>query len=929
MKRILVLVAALAAAVTMSAQQVLPNDPAVKVGKLDNGLTYYIRHNDKPAERCEFYLATNAGALNEGPGQDGLAHFLEHMCFNGLKNLPGKQMLEYLQSIGCAFGANINASTGVETTQYMLNNVPVVREGIIDTCLLVMHDYSHFVLCEVDEIEAERGVILEEKRTRNTAQWRMFEQTAPYYYGDTKYATTNIIGSEENLKTFPQERLLDFYQTWYRPDKQAVIVVGDIDVDQIEAKIKALFADIPAAVDPKEMDPIIIPDNAEPVIGVITDPENTSNSITVLWRHPAIPEQYNNTDQVFVMNQVNNLFALVMDERFNDITSKPDAPFLGASIGKGPLIETCDAMFASVSFKNGQDLEAFSAFMTEIERTKRYGVTAAELQRAKDKVLSSYEKAVQGADSRKNPSFIQPLIQNFFNNRPYLAPETRYELAKMIFAQINEQVVNQIMCQYFTDENMVVVLTGPASVEHPSEQQLLDIVLASRAAEVEAPAVEESNVELLNTKALKGSKVKKSAATIAGATEWTLKNGVKVVVLPTEYKKDEVSIRLELPGGESLISDEELYSFDDNVWAVYLNNSGLGQFSSTELSKVLAGKVASSNPWIDATSHGISASSTPKDLETALQLLYMNFVMPRFDADEYQVGINQIEAVLPNLDSNPMFQLQKRIPTDLYSDNPRRFTISREVLDKANLETLEKVYRRLFKDVAGATVYVVGNVEMETLKPLIEKYIGSLPKGKKAAQWKDDGVRIRKGEFSDHFTTPMTTPKASVLQLYSAELPATIENKVLLRATTYILNMKYTDTLREEEGGTYGASVSGNFTERPYEGCLIQVYFDTNVAQAASLEAIAIKGVKELAEEGPSDEFFTRTVEYFKNNIPQNRINNGYWMGVLNDYYEFGYNKDVETEAIVNSLTKEQVAEFVKAVLAQGNFIEIEMGPQE
>jgi len=930
MKKIIsILTAALVATLAASAQgpAPLPNDPEVKVGKLDNGMTYYIRHNDKPAQRCEFYLATNVGAIQEGKGQDGLAHFLEHMCFNGLKNLPGKQMLEYLQSIGASFGGNINASTGVETTQYMLNNIPVVREGIIDTCLLVMHDYSHFVLNDPVEVDNERGVILEEKRTRNTATWRNWEGSAPYIYGDTKYATTNIIGSEENLKTFKAETLVDFYETWYRPDNQAVIVVGDIDVDQIESKIKALFADIPAPVNPREKDVILIPDNEEPIVGIVTDPENTADNYTIMWKRPAVPEEYNNTDQIFALDVIGELAEEVMSERFNDITSKPNAPFFHAGLGYGNLMETCDGTFGSVAFKKGNDLEALNAFLYEVERLKRYGVTDAELQRAKDNYLAVLEKRAQGAESRKNPDFIRELISNFFDNTPFMAPETEYELAKMLCSQFNAAIVNQVVAQYITDNNMVVVLTGSSTYEHPSEKEILDAIYASRVAEVEAPKVEESNIALLDASKLKAAKVKKTASTISGATEWTLKNGVRVVVLPTEYKKDEVIVRLELPGGESLISDEELYSFESNIWTLYLQNTGLSKFSSSDLNKVLAGKVASARPWTERTSHGITANSTPKDFETALQLLYLTFTDPRFDADEYQIGIDQINAILPNLDKNPMFQLQKRIPNDLYGDTPRRFALSEEVMAKASLENIEKVYRRLFKDAAGATVYIVGNVSLDEAKPLVEKYIGALPKGKKAASWSDDGVRMRKGSYVDSFNVEMEAPKTSVVQVYSAEVEATVENQVLLSACTYLLNMLYTDTLREEEGGTYGASVYGSIEARPVPEAYFQVYFDTNVEQAPSLEAIAKRVVVELAENGPSDEYFARTVENFKNRLPQARITNSYWLNNLNDYYQFGYNEDETKEEIINGLTKEKIASFLKAFISQGNLVEMEMNP--
>ena len=390
MKKILLLFAVFLSATAMYGQNPLPDDPAVRKGKLENGLTYYIRHNDKPAQRAEFYLATNVGAIQETPDQDGLAHFLEHMCFNGTKNLPGKTMLDYLQKIGAEFGRNINAATGVEQTTYMLNNIPVVREGIIDTCLLIMHDYSHYVTCSPEEIDKERGVIIEEWRTRRTADWRMHEKSLPYYYGDSKYATCTLIGSKENLETFKPESLLNFYRTWYRPDLQAVIVVGDIDVDQIEAKIKALFSDIPAVENPQPKEIHKIPGNAEPVVGIITDPEASSTNIEVLWKGEPMPEELNNTDIGFTMDFVKNVIGMVMRERFNDITAAPDAPFISASLGIGNICETCEVVIGNISCRNGEGIPSFKAFMTEVEKMKLYGFSEDEVSRAKEILVTYY-----------------------------------------------------------------------------------------------------------------------------------------------------------------------------------------------------------------------------------------------------------------------------------------------------------------------------------------------------------------------------------------------------------------------------------------------------------------------------------------------------------------------------------------------------------
>ena len=934
MRKVLIFIAAMfMASVLGSAQNALPNDPAVKVGKLDNGMTYYIRHNDKPAQRAEFYLATHVGAIQETPDQDGLAHFLEHMCFNGLKNLPGKQMLEYLQSIGAEFGRNINASTGVESTQYMLNNIPVTREGIIDTCLLVMHDYSHFVLNEQEEIDNERGVIIEERRTRRNASWRMYEQNKQYMYKGSKFADCSLIGSQENLETFKRESLVNFYETWYRPDNQALIVVGDIDPDQILTKIQKLFADIPAPVNPKAKDVIKIPDNAEPIVGAVTDPESPNSEVTILWKSEPLPREFNNTDVAFLTELIKDIVGGVMNERFQEITSKSDAPFLDGALMCSRICETCDVVLGDVAFKEGQVEPALKAFYTEVEKMKRYGFSDAEVQRAKDDILSRYERRASAADSRKNSEFIQPLISNFFNNTPYMEPATEYQLAKSIMQMVPPAAINQVVGQLITDENMVILYNGPKKegLADPTEDQLLGIISAVKASEIAANAEEKIETEFVNPASLKGGKVKKTAQLVKGITEWTLSNGVKVAFLPTEYKKDQVLIRLVMDGGQSLISTADLPSFESNVWSLFQSNTGVSKFNSSTTSKMLSGKQVNISPYISSIRHGISGSCQPKDLETALQLLYLNFVDPRFDADEYNVGKQQIAAVLPNLLNTPNFKFQQEFMKTLYGGNPRNIVIDEDVLAKADVKVAERNYRKLFKNAAGAKVFIVGNVDPETLKPLVEKYIGSLPKGCKALKWKDTGERFAQGVVVNDFKVDMQTPKNTVLQVYNNYgVKYSVAEEVNLDAAKFILDMIYTETLRESEGGTYGASVSTSIQKYPVDQALIQVYFDTNPSSSDKLRKLALDGLKKLAQEGPTEEQMTRVTENFKKNIPESRIQNSHWMDEISCYYNYnGMDYDAEYEAAVKALSAEGIRNAVASVLASGNEIEVVMGPDK
>ena len=931
MKRIFFFIAAIFAATVAFGQSPLPNDPAVRVGELENGLKYYIRHNDQPAQRAEFWIATDAGAHQEEDHQDGLAHFFEHMCFNGTKNFPGKSMLDYLQSIGAEFGRNINASTGFEVTQYMLNNIPVVRESIIDSCLLVLHDWSGYVTCAPEEIDNERGVIIEEKRSRDAANWRMYMAARPYIYGDLPYAKRTLIGSYEQLANFEHQSLIDFHQKWYRPDNQAVIVVGDIDVDAVEAKIKALFSEIPVPAVPVEKPVVKIADNAEPIIGVITDPEAQYSYVELMWKSEPLPKQFNNTDVAFMTEIIKSYVQQIMSERFSDIAANPASPFIQAGLYFYPICNECDATRGQVLFREGNMGEALKAFMIEVEKMRRFGFNDGEVQRATDNILKHYEDAVEAAATRKNGDLVGPLLNNFYKNESYLEPEFALQLAQGLCAQFNAQVLNQIVSQMIPENNLVVLYNGPSKEGSviPTEQEIRDVLTAAKAAEIQAN-VEETVNEPFISKDLKGSKVKKTVETVYGATEWTLKNGVKVVVLPTELKKDQVMFDIKMKGGKTLIATEDLPSFADDIWGLYLQNTGISKFAGKTVPKMLAGKSLSVSPYIGGSRHGVSGSSTPKDLETALQIAYLYFTEPRFDNDEYMTGINQINALMPNLKSNPDFQFSIAMDEILYGHNPRVVNLTEETLAKANLATIERVYRELFKDAAGAVVTIVGNVDLETLKPMVEKYIGSLPKGKKATDVNQENlITFAKGEVDEVVKLKMQAPKSTVVQLYTAYAPVTTKKSVALDAANYVIDMVYTKTIREDEGGTYGVGTSMLAQRSPMERLITQIYFNTNPESVEKLAVLAAKGLKELAENGPSQEQFNMAIENFKKNLPESRINNGYWMNCLQTWNEHGINHDVEYEEAINTLTPEDVKAVLQELLSQGNVIKIASFPAE
>ena len=931
MKRLILMLVATIVALTTFAQTVLPVDPNVKIGKLENGLTYYIRHNSQPAQRAEFYLATNVGAYQEEDDQDGLAHFLEHMCFNGTKNFPDKKLLEYLQSIGAEFGRNINASTGFEQTQYMLNNIPIIREGIIDSCLLVLHDYAHYVTCAPEEIDAERGVIVEERRSRRDANWRIFERMLPYYFGDTKMARRTLIGGEEQLKTFKYESLTNFYRKWYNPDMQAVIVVGDFDVDMMEQKIKNTFSSIPAPETPTVKPIIPIPGNEEPVVAIVTDPEATSSSIGLIWRGDAMPKEYASTDVAFMTDIIKMIISDAFAERMEAITASSTAPFISGNLGISSLVEGTDAVMSEVTFKDGEYKKALEAFYTEIERIKRYGITESELERAKMELISSAERGVEAAPTRKNPQLVYPILNHFFHNNYMLEPEMELQLVQAICAQLPAMVFQQLIPQLITEENMVIAYTAPEreGLAHPTEAELLAVINQVKASEIAAPVEESANEPLLDAEAIKAGKIKKEKETAYGATEWTLSNGVKVVYLPTAHKADEVQVRVVMNGGRSLIETAELPSFDDNVWALYNQNRGLSKFSGVELKKMLTGKNVRCELNIEKTRHGINLVSTPKDLETAMQLLYLNITEPRFDNEEFLIGINQIKAVLPNLEKMPQLKLQKLIMETLYGGHERVLTIGSELVEKANIADFEKASRRLFGNVAGATVYIVGNVDAQTLKPLVTKYIASLPGGKKGSKFIDRKEDIVRGNVVKNEMIVMETPKSTVLQVYTANTPYSIKNEVLLDIAKLYLDMVYVETLRESEGGTYGAGVATVCGREPKDVAILQVVFETNPESAEKLAKLAVDGVQKLIAEGIPADKFDMIIKNVQKNIPQDRISNSYWGSTLQKFVEFGDKYDNEYEEAVNTATPEAVVEAVKKLVEADNFIQLIVSPEE
>ena len=917
------------------APEFIPNDPAVRTGQLENGMKYYIRHNDKQKGLADFYIIHNVGAIQEDDNQQGLAHFLEHMAFNGTNNLPGKMLIEWCEKVGIKFGANLNAGTSWDYTQYLIKDVPVSRQGVVDTAMLILHDWSHFITLDHDEIDKERGVIQEELRTRDGASWRSTINLLKTLFKGTKYEHRNLIGHLDGLQSFTYDDIKSFYDKWYRPDYQAVVIVGDIDAEKVEAQVKSLMADIPApAADAATKEVIIVPDNKEPIVSIFEDPEMLESDISLFIKRPALPDYVRNTVQAEMLSLINSLGGTMANARLSEIAMKPNAPFTNAHIGNGGvgICPTLDGLTVGVGTKDGELMKGFEAALVELERIRRHGFTEGEFERAKAQVLRREEQAYNNRNDRMNGQYVNRYLSAFRRNSAFPDAELEWKMDSAIIAQLPLVAINQTFASYITDHNNVVIVNAPKKegVVNPTEAQILEAIAKVKGSEI-APYQDNTVKEPLiapNAK-LKGSKVKKSGANATlGTTEWTLKNGVKVVVKPTTFKADEVQIQMVSQAGISCLSDEDYNT--GKYLSLVTSQMGLSKFSATELRKQLSGKSASTAVAPDDYTTAVHGNGSPKDLETILQLLYLRFTDPRFNEDDFNTVLGQYISYVENITTNPDYVASSEQLKSLYGNNPRRQQISTEVLKSINFDRVAPIYRQLLSNAADFTVYIVGNVDLATLKPLVEKYIGSLPaKKKKLTKRVDDGVRYATGEVINDFKAPMQQPKVSVCRFYTGDIEFNLENTVTATFLKDILRSRYTTSIREEKGGTYGVGVGGSLMIKPVEHYLVRIQFDTNEQMADELSQIIVDEIEKIAKEGPLAEDMDKTREFLLKDYKKLLEQNVWWLQAIDSYYRYGLDNVNDYEAAVNGVTAADVQALAKRLLEDKNMIKVVMRPEK
>ncbi len=908
----------------------LPFDPEVKVGKLKNGLTYYLRHNESQKGLADFYILHNVGSIQEEDSQAGLAHFLEHMAFNGTKNFPGNSMVSWLESIGLQFGTNLNAATGMEMTYYMLSQVPLKRESILDSTLLVLHDWSHFISLEDEEIDKERGVINEERRQRNNAFFRAGRKAAPVYYNHTRYADRDMLGTEEFLKTFPSESLRNYYHRWYRPDLQAVIVVGDIDVAQVEEKLINMMADIPAPVNPEPKTIISIPGNVEPLMTVITDPEITEASASLYIKRDALPVEYNSRVGVYNMDLLLNAALSMANARLAEM-AQAVAPFRGAQLVNSPISFSTDAVGFHVSSAKGNLPLAFEAAYTELERIRRYGFTAPELETFKTTILRGAKYAYETADQRDNESYVWECIENYTKNKPVLSAKHEWAVLSLLVSQMKLDDVNKLLSTLLTQSNNVLVTIVPeeAGVVVPTTEQMASIMAKVRRTELQPYEMKVIDKPLIsNVDTIKAGKVVDTKEGVYGSTEWILCNGIKVLVKPTTYSPSQVSMSAYADGGLSIVDDADYFTAQNLI--PLINMSGLGDFDAIDLKKVIGTKVAMATPTISRFSTGISGGAAKSDVETMLQLTYLYFTSPKLNRDKFERMMETSRRRIEVTKTSAEYIMREKTNVAIYGEdnNVRTQPPTVNTIDAIDFDKMDDIYNQFFCDAAGNyTFYFLGDIDLNQLQPLVEKYLGSLPVGSSKLTWHDDKVRAHKGESSVRFEVPMQTPQSTVFYNYTGDIEFNQDNTLLMAMLSSCLQTRYLETIREDKGGTYGVTVNGSLARQPIPTYTMSVSFKTNPEMVDELAAIVDEELHKMAEVGPNKAEVDKNLSFWLKARPDAMKNNGAWLTLMQNYETWGEDWNNDYEEMVKGITPERVREFAQKIVNDGNAVKIIMDP--
>lgn len=916
----------------------LPVDKAVRIGKLPNGLTYYIRHNNLPEHRANFYIAQKVGAVQEEENQRGLAHFLEHMCFNGTDHFPDNTLTQYCEKIGVKFGQNLNAYTSTDETVYNIDDVPVT-ENNVDSCLLILRDWADGLTLDPKEIDKERGVIHEEWRMRSSASQRIFERNLAALYPNSRYGHRFPIGLMSVVDNFKPQELRAYYEKWYRPDLQGIIVVGDIDVDKVEAKIKALFSPIKMPANAAKYEHYPVPDNDTPIYIVDKDKEQSQAMMQVMFKHnPLVPDEYKNSVAYLTVTYMKTLAINAFNARLDEASQKADCPFTAAFASDGNYIisKTKDAFSLIILPKAGKDKEALEAVMEEVKRANEYGFTGTEINRASEDFLSQIETIYNNRDKQKNSFFVPQYVRNFLENDPIPSIEDEYNTYKMMAQQMGQmQMTAPAASELFkeltarTDTNFVCMAMYPEKegVTIPTADQLKQAVAAAQAAKVEAYVDNVKSEPLVPVLPKKGKIVKESKADF-GYTCWTLANGARVFFKKTDFNDSEVQFVASSFGGENAIITKD--RVNTKLMPTIMNSTGLGNFTSTELQKKLAGKQVSCNVMLDKTTEVLGGTSTPKDLRTLFELIYLRFQAPANDVDAYNNNMSYLRTSLENAEKQPMKAYSDSLTSTIYGHNPLRASLKLSDLDKANYDAIKKLYADRFNAGGDFDFFFTGAFNVDSLRAFTEQYIAPLKAVKKREHYVDLKIEPVQGVVNNHFFRPMETPQAIVVQVWSGKNPYSMKEAAVVNALGEVLTQRYLKSIREDAGIAYSVGTDGSTSYEVNDRYQLITQCPVKPAKLDSALLLMKQGIDDIAKHGVTAEELEKVITFELKDYADNQKKNDYWMDLITE--KEIWNKDLRTnyEATLKSITSKDIQDFVNNVLLkQNNCITVSMRPTD
>jgi zinc protease len=905
----------------------MPVDPQITIGKFANGLRYYIRPNKKPEKRAELRLVVKAGSILEDDDQQGMAHLVEHMAFNGTKHFPKNETVSFMESLGMRFGADVNAYTSFDETVYMLT-VPTDKPEMMDKAMLILEDWAHNLSFDPTETEKERGVVMEEWRLGRGADMRMLQKIFPVVLKDSRYAERLPIGKPEIIQNGKADRLKQFYADWYRPDLMAVVAVGDFDKAAIEKMITNHFASIPAAAKPKPRTQFDVPDRSGTAYAIATDKEAGGTVVQLGTLLPALPE---GSIATYRQKAVEGLFADMLNERFSEISQQPDAPFVNAFAGRSSFFARSRDMASLGAFVKEDGTErGLDALLSEAQRVARFGFTATELERQKQNTLRSYEQYALEKDNTEARSRADEYVRNFVGDESLPSADDEYALHKKFLPGITLEEVNKVARAWFPDRNRVVIVEAPEKpgLVIPDQTKLAAVIKSASSKDLKPYVDKVTATSLMDSTPAPGQVTKSTAKEAIGITEWELSNGVKVILKPTTFKEDEIVFRASSPGGTSLAADSDFFPADSA--AELVTAGGIGKFSSIDLQRFMTGKIATVQPFINEVQEGLSGNSSKKDLETMFQLIYLRFTQPRADANAFSVEASQMRTVLANQTAVPEYQFSKTLMAARYQNHLRRQLLSPEMIDQWNLDKSMAFYKDRFADASDFTFYFVGSFDVPTIKPLIEKYLGSLPSIHRKESWKDVGVR----EPNDVVVKRVekgVEPKSISAIIFNGPFEYSPNNRVAIRAMSEILQRRLLETIREELSGTYGIGARPTYSRIPNPSYSITINFGSSPDRTDALIKRVFDEIEKFKTEGPTDQQLIDERETLLREFETSSKSNYYLLGQISARYDNG-----EDPAGIWAITdlykkidKAMIQDAAKKYLDTKRYVEVMLFPEK